>query len=184
MTRTRTLMVVVAAVVAMALGGCVSRPAPTPSSTPTPSLPPTTPTLTVTPTPTFSAVQRPAADAVVRFFDVLNRVASDPTVPLDELHQVATGELVDERLRIYFHYRQVGVSQVGDVIFAVRSVAGDQAPFMVDVCVDIRESDLRDKDGNSVVSPESPPLVLHRVTVERYGDQFRVVADEPVETQC
>ncbi len=181
MTNARTPLLALAALAAMSLGGCVPTPTATPTVGPTT---PASPSPSATPTPTFSAAQRPAADLVIRYYEVVNQVGADVNVPLDEFHRVAVGELVDHRLQVYSQYRRQGILQVGDIKVNVKSVAGDEAPYLVDACVDVSESDLRDQAGHSVVSPATPALVLHRFTIERFGDQLRAVSDEPVETPC
>ena len=52
----------------------------------------------------------------------------------------------------------------------LREVRGDSAPYVVEACVDAGASDMVDPSGNSVMAPESPALVLHRCTIERFGD--------------
>jgi hypothetical protein len=137
----------------------------------------------VTPTPTLSPSQRASAEAVLRFFSVLNRVATDDAVALDELHSAAKGELLDERLRHYQLSRANGRHQVGQAVPEVREVSAE-APFHVLVCVDTTGADVVDRDGKSVVPAENPTRVLHRFTVVEVSGVIYADSDEVVETSC
>lgn len=182
MTNTRTVLLAVAVLVATSLGGCVPtpEPSPTPTVTPTPSV---TPSETPTPTPTLSSTEKAAADAVLRFFHVQNRVATDDAVPLDDLHTVAKGDLLDERLRHYQRSRANGRKQVGDAVAEVREVSAG-SPTTVLVCLDTTGADVVDSDGKSVVPAGNPTRVLHRLTVDKVSGAVYAFTDEVVETSC
>lgn len=159
--------------------GCSSTPT-SPSPTPAPATTAPIPS----PTPSLAPDQQAASDAVDDYYRVLNRIATDESVPLDDFYRVAGGDFVADRLNVHFQYRGQGITQKGELAAEVRAVHGQVEPFEVDVCVDASQSDLVDKDGKSVVAPESPMLVLHRMTVRAVGDGLRVVGDEAVETPC
>lgn len=175
---TRSLVVIIS--VGVLSAGCtpVVVPSPTPSVSSSPSA-------TATPSPTLSlnAMQRQAADVVVRFYDVQDQVGADFEVPLNALNEVAARDLVAERLKLFQQYRIAGVHQTGRTkVLDVRSVEGDVGSLTVSVCVDHSGTDFLDKGGKTISAPESPPRVLHRFEVREVGGSLRAVSDEAVST--
>lgn len=158
--------------------GCATTPS-VPDSPTSPSMIPATPS----PTPTLSSDEKAAGEVVIAFYRALNRVASDPNVPLDTLYNVAGGELVAERLKIYQQSRAAKRRQLGEAVPKIREVSGT-SPFTVVACVDTTGLDVVDEHGNSVVPTGNPTLVLHRFTIDRVGDLLVAVKDEVVSTPC
>lgn len=80
------------------LAGCMNSTPPTPSPTPTSSATPT-PTPSASPTPTLSPEQQVAANAVLKFYEVADQIATNTEVDLNSLYEVSGGELVQEYLK-------------------------------------------------------------------------------------
>lgn len=160
------------------LSGCAPE-----SSTPTPTPTILSPTVAPTPTPSLSMDQAQAARVVTNFYEVQNQVASNYEIPLNTFYDVATGELVAERLKTYQQYRGAGYRQVGAIVPEVRSVEGETTPFTVGVCVDISSVDMVDEQGNSVAGG-GPTRALHKFTIVAVGTGLRAANDEVVSLEC
>lgn len=177
MTRFHAKAAIPAAVSLLLLAGCAGGPV----ASPTPTA--TTPSATATPTSTFNDEQQQAVAAVTRFYEVLDQVATDDEVSLNALHEVAAGDLVDQRLQTYQQYRVAGVRQTGRTkVGEVSSVTGGAGAFEVTVCVDRSDVDLLDPQGKSIISADSPRRVVHQFGIREVGGSLRAVQDEAIST--
>jgi hypothetical protein len=150
---------------------------------------PTTPTaVTSTPTapstapssmsPTDEAAARATA-TVHRYFAVLDDVRQDDSIPIARLASAMTSVELGAERRLIAHEREQGLRQVGRTSVAqlkVQSVnlddsdpsAGKVPTVTVDVCWDVSNADLVDKNGQSVVSPSRADRGWTRYTVANY----------------
>lgn len=190
-TITRGLRLVAAGLLTMLMfsscsNGTGGNPTPTPSS-PSPSAS-ATPTPTTEPSPTPStASEQAAVDAVVLYLHVLDKLGSDPESDLNELNTVATGQALVQWQHDLMQYRIEGWRKVGEQVPAfVGSTPGSSASqWLVAMCIDISEVDLRDAAGVSVKNPDSPPRVLTEFQVDHQitNDTWYVATDE-VKATC
>lgn len=147
-----------------------SRPAPSTSTSPIASPSPTTP----------SAAATADATGVLRnYFDIVDQIRQDGAVQLSRLAGVATStQLAAEQHLIQSErtkdLRQTGVTKLDKL--TVQSVnldnsdpeAGKVPTVTVDVCWDVSDADLVDKDGKSVVSSTRADRGWTRFTVANY----------------
>jgi hypothetical protein len=166
--------------VACLLGGCTpnggaSSPSTTPSSA-QPSSSSTTPTVSVTPTPT---AEEQAADAVVRFWLQLDRLASDPQLPLSDLTSVARDQALAQWQRNLTQMRGEGLKQVGAVTVGNPAVTYSESTqtYQVSACVDVSKVNVVDQDGKSVVAPNRAPKTKYTYDVSRSDDKYFVIKD-------
>ena len=148
-----------------ACGSNSSDPPTTPASPSSSSLP----AVTTSSSPTSpSEVAAANAEAVVRrYYATLDEVRQDPTVPLARLSRVENGIELNADRRLVTKERQQRLRQVGSVRLVsvvVQSVnldnsdaKGSKVPTaQVDVCWDVSQVDLVDRNGKSVVSSTRP----------------------------
>ncbi|TYL51849.1 hypothetical protein FXB39_07945 [Nocardioides sp. BGMRC 2183] len=148
------------------------------------------PTAEVSPTATASAsTTRPTSptegasaqsEALIRdYYALRDELRQDPEVPLSELDAVATSVELSAQKRLLENERAQGQTQEGDTAIAdlkVESVnldnsdpdAGKVPTVLVDVCWDVRDVDIVDRSGKSVVSPDRPDAGWIRYTVANY----------------
>jgi len=117
-------------------------------------------------------------------YETQDAVASDYNVPIDTLHQVMTGRLVDERMTLHQKYREAGLKQTGMISSVVLSLTGARDAFVVRACVNTSQRDLIDKAGKSHVAVGGPTKVLHEFHVVLDKGTYKATSDEPVEATC
>jgi hypothetical protein len=173
--------------------GCSGSPEPaaSPTSTVTVSASPSsTPSLTPSPSPTSSPslsptsdTERAATDAeelIREYYQVIDQLGLDPSVPLTALEEVAISKDLSVRQRQFERERRDGWTQTGDtkiVELKVQSVNLDNSDpstgrvpaVQVDVCVDVTDVDVRDASGSSVVTADRPDTNWTRHTVSNYS---------------
>lgn len=141
--------------VAVALGllltGCVGTPAPTPTPTPREES---------TAAPIFASDEEALAAAEAayeRFIDTTTMITNNGGATSEELESVATGSALDEESDAAKRFREEGLRTIGTVTFRVhklQSVAQDadaRTLITLYVCDDLREVDLLDAAGESMV---------------------------------
>jgi hypothetical protein len=141
---------------------------PAANGTPTPSSPAST-TSPSTP-PSDSEIASEAASAVVRkYFKTVDLVRQDSNRPASELNAVASSSQLTAQRNLLKSQREAGRHQVGETTLVevkVESVSlNGPATAQVDVCWDVRDVDIVDSDGNSVVTPERKDVGWTRFTV-------------------
>ena len=180
---TKTLTSAAAAALALGLGGCINPTLPTPSPTPMQTVDPT-PTPSPSPTLSLTAEQEAAADAVLRFYEIVNQVASNDEVDLNSVYEVAGGETAQAWLRDLQAMKVAGLLQVGSAEPEVRTVEGLAEPYTVETCVDTSKVNVVNGAGDSVVGDDGPTRILYHYTVETVGSHLRVTKGEAVSSQC
>lgn len=166
------------AVVALALVGCGADPTPTTSATSA------SPSGTPSPTPTLSEGQREAAGAVVEYYRVLNAIGTDYDVDLNDVRNVAAGDLADQLSLDYLHMRGAERIQTGESVIEVLSVSGGELPYTVRGCLDTSAVDIIDADGNSVLAPNMPTRLLKEFVIEEVAGRTLVTGNETVGESC
>lgn len=158
--RRRFAIALVAA--SFAVAGC-GRAAVEPTPSPTPSFP-----VTPTPTPTLSAGAQAAVDKAFAFNNMIDRLASDPSLSLNEIVTVARDPAADVWRRQLAVYRQNGWRETGSVVLTLDGVepGQDAREWLVRLCLDVTDADVVDKNGVSVVEEDRLPraLTTHTVT--------------------
>ena len=144
-----------------------SSPDPSASSTPTPSPSATTTTLSPTDQDLANAKQ-----AVVKLWEVVDRLTNEPQTSLQELDTVASGEALEFFRKNLTGYRLEQLTGSGNSVVETESAkaAGNNAQglrtWTVTVCVDASKTKLVDTSGKNVTAP--PYRIQHRsVVVER-----------------
>jgi hypothetical protein len=204
MLRGRLTGLAAALLAAVVLGGCTDAGAADPTSPPTDTSASASPAPEPSPSPTstmeLAAVG--AEDLVREFYRVNDVVRSNHDVPLDRLEKVAVGATLKGYRGLYERERQDERHQTGTtriVETAVQSVsldnsdpdAGKAPTVVVDVCIDIRNVDIVDKDGTSIADPDRPETLWDRHHVANYSwddnleSGWRVVSSETLDkTPC
>ena len=182
--RTKVLASAITAALSLGLAGCITTSSPSPTPTPVVSE-----SLTPSPTPTSSLTLSPeqeaAADAVAKFYEVTDQIASNDEVDLNSLYEVSGGELVQQYLKDLQMMRVQGWRQTGLTGVEVTQVTGLAEPFKVEACVDTSAIDVTDANGKSLVSPDGATRVLYRFDVVTLGSPvLRVTSAEVVQSAC
>jgi hypothetical protein len=173
----------VAAVLVAALSACTGTPSDPPTSAPptatqAPAEPTTSPSSSPSATLTDSEAAAANAEALVRnYWSALDRVGSDPSLPLETLEEVAVSKDLTVRMNQFTTWRRDGWVQSGSTELAelqVQSVnldtSGGRVPTVqVDVCFDVTGVDVVDGSGSSVVTAERPDTGWIRHTVSNYS---------------
>lgn len=200
MTRLRGVQKVATAALAVAvLTSCAGGNDPAASPSPSPSSPAPT---TITPTPpSDSEVASEAASAVLRkFYDVRNQLRQDPSKPLTLLDDVAISTELAAQRNLFTKERKQGLHQTGEtkvVELDVRSVnldnsdpkAGKVPTVQIDLCFDVSEVDVIDRDGKSVISPDRPDTGWIQFLVSNYqwdtdpDGSWRVASSQDIERE-
>lgn len=170
-----------AAAAVLTLAGCITPSVPTPTPTPVVTSPATP---TPSPTPSLSAAQQDAARAVLRFYEVVDQIATNDEVDLNSVYDVAGGEAAQTWLRDLQAMKVARLTQVGFAIPDIREVGGESEPFTVVTCVDTSQADIVDEQGQSVVGEGNPTRILYHYTVESVGSTLKVTSGEAVSTGC
>jgi hypothetical protein len=166
------------ALVLVAVSACGSNGADPPPSPPASSSP-SAPTTSASPTSPSDAAAADASSALHRYFAVLDRVRQDPSVPLSELATVATSTQLDSEKHLVTAERSRSLHQTGATNIrrlTVQSVnldnsspaVGKVPTVTIDVCWDVSQADLVDKNGKSAVSSARADRGWTRYTVANY----------------
>ena len=125
--------------------------------------------------------QTDATDALMRYFVVLDDLGKDPDALLSKLKSVAIStQLFVLQENRYKQWRSKGWRQVGDtkvVEHEVQDVSLDnsnpkkgQVPYVViKACVDVSDSDVVDRSGQSVVPTDRPDTLTSKYTIANYS---------------
>lgn len=168
-TKARGLAVLAAAVLLVAMTSCSNGgDDPAASGSPTPSSP--APSATTSTPPSESEKASEAASAALRkYFATVDLVRQDSSVPPSELNAVASSTQLTAQENLLKSQREDGFRQLGDtkvVELMVESISLDSpATALIDLCWDVRDVDIIDGDGKSVVAPERKDVGWTRYTV-------------------
>lgn len=156
-----------------------SSPSPRASATPTPSSSPT-------PTPS-SAGEQAAADAVVSYIRMVDRLGADPQADLVALLDVARGDALAQMQYTLSSYRGQGWRVIGEsrASFAGSFPGSDATQWLVSMCIDVSQVDVLDTNGVSVQNPDGPTSVLTEFVVDRdSGSEKWFVTKEEAKSEC
>lgn len=110
-----------------------------------------------------------ASSVLRRYFSTVDRARQDTSVPPADLDGVASSAQLAAQENLLRSQRDDGLRQLGEtkmVEVQVESISlGMPATALIDVCWDVRDVDVVDSDGNSVVSPERKAVGWTRYTV-------------------
>ena len=175
--------------VSMALVGCSGSTEV--DSTPTPSAPNSSVSVTPTPTPSpmptpSTASEQAAADGVVAYLRVVDKLGIDPESDLNELNTVATGQALAQMQHNLMQYRIEGWRQTGEQVPTfVGSTAGSSAKeWSITMCIDVSGVDVVDLDGQSVKNPDGVPRLLTEFLVQQGLTDIWYVAQDEVTATC
>lgn len=164
-------------VLALAAVTACAESSPTTTPTTTPTQPVTTPSATAT---SDTEVARAAATNIVHdYFAVLDDLRQDHDQSIHGLTKVATSTQLTAAQRLVENERAKKLKQVGDIRLAETSVenvsldnsdpkAGKVPTVTIDVCWDVRDVDVVDAAGTSVVSPDRADFGWTRFIVANY----------------
>lgn len=166
------------------LAGCT--PTPTPANTASAST-------SATPAASASATLSPAEQdlqdaeqAVVKLWQVVDRLTNDPRTTLQDLDTVASGEALEFFRKNLASYRLQRLTGSGDSVIEVQAVqaAGNNdqglAIWKVTACVDASKTKLVDSAGKNVSAP--PYRIQHRSVVVQRTPSLLVDQDEVLGT--
>jgi hypothetical protein len=169
-----------AGVLALVLSGCVGTPAPTP--TPSPS----------SPAPIFASDEEAlvaAEEAYGRFLEVSTEVTNAGGADPARLDAVAKGQALDDERAAAARFQEQGIRTAGLIGFRthdLQSVAADGsgvASVTFYVCDDLRELDLLDANGVSLVVEGRVVDVPYTVGVEGSGADSLKVSEKELWTR-
>ena len=163
------------------VAACTATPSPdpTPSSTPKP-----TPSVT-----SLSPAEQDLANArlaVVKLWEVVDRLTNDPQASLQDLDAVAMGSALTMFQQNLGKYRAAqwmgtGASVVEDLEAKASGMdSAGRSTWTVTACVDGSGTTLKDQSGKSVQGP--PYRIRHRSTVVQRDSALYVSEDEAVGT--
>lgn len=148
------------ALVTLLLVGCgTPNQTPSPSPTPTQSATSSTPQ---TPTPPLSADEQAAVDAAQAALALYDRLAADPTADVGELTTLARDSAYLTWASWLTEYRSngwVGMGMQSSTLLGTEP-GSDARQWIVRLCVDNSQTDMVDRDGNSVVNRDAPPRTV------------------------
>ena len=170
---------VAAVLLALTASGCSPSSDPAPSSSPTSG---TSTSQTPSPSPTTpSTAEEAQALAVALVSDYLGTIDDlylDPSLPLDEIYQVAVAPEATAQATAIGKFRSQGYRQTGRsqlVTASAASVDLSNSPaaspspvfptVVVTACVDVGQVDAVDATGTSVVPPGRPRYLIQQLTV-------------------
>lgn len=151
---------------------------PTPSTSATSNTPTPEPSASPSPTPTADPGAA-AVEVVTRYFKLLDSLYQDPDKPGDDLRKVSTGDARRESIASINNLRGKGQVQVGDSVLRNASAGipkGDvgEQQVSVQVCIDVSDVDVVDKDGKSVVAKGRPDEFPAELTMQQYDGAWYV----------
>ena len=160
------------ALVTLLLVGCgTQNQTPSPSPTPTQSTTSSTPQ---TPTPTLSTDEQAAVEAARAALALYDRLAADPTADVGELTTVARDSAYLTWASWLTEYRGNGWVGRGTQSSTLLSTepGSDSRQWIVTLCVDNSQTDMVDRDGNSVVNRDAPPRTVGVYTLTQDPSMF------------
>ena len=170
--RSRVRVTLTGALTALLLVGCgTSNQTPSPPPTPTRSTTSSTPQ---TPTPMLSADEQAAVDAAQAALALYDRLAADPTADVGELTTVARDSAYLTWASWLTEYRGNGWVGRGTQSSTLLSTepGSDSRQWIVTLCVDNSQTDMVDRDGNSVVNRDAPPRTVGVYTLTQDPSMF------------
>lgn len=144
--------------------------------------PTNTPTPTPTPTPTMTREEQQLEDAkarVVREWEVLDRLLTDPTSDISDLDPLMGGDALRELQILLNGLRDVRHVQQGRTVVLVQSAVAREGGWVVTSCIDRSSARIVDETG----TPENPapaPRTLQEDTLAMQGDDLKIVTTKVI----
>ena len=172
MTHFRGITRLAAAVILLAAMASCAKSSEDPSQSP-----PTT--VAKSPTTDQDAASKAASEAVRNYYATVDELRQDPKRSASDLTEVTVSTQLTAQKTLLATQRKDGLHQVGDtkvLELEIQSIsldnsdpaAGRVPTAIVDVCWDVSQVDIVDKEGKSVVSPDRPSIGWTRLTVANY----------------
>ena len=172
---------------ALICAGC-TQPSATPAETTTTSAATTpSPTSTTSLPPALTPQQQDEKDAeqaVVSLISLTNKVGVDSNAKLEELATVARGKSLNFWQESTFRQRAAGEVQTGEASVTPSKVdyKGNNI-YEVYACLDVSKIDIKDAQGNSIISSDREPRIGYVYTVENAPEGF-FVTEEAASGSC
>lgn len=180
MTISRGVSALATAALLLVAGTACAGDSSEPKSSPTPTNTSSSPGATTTTPPSDQEIASEAASDVVRqYYATVDRLRQGPKRPASQLTAVAVSTQLTAQKTLLASQRKDGLHQIGDtkvLELEIQSInldnsdpaAGRVPTAMADVCWDVSQVDIVDKDGKSVVSPDRPAIGWTRLTIANY----------------
>ena len=177
----RLLLVAGAAVILMAMTGCVD-PSPPVTSSPTPS-----------PTPVYASEEEALAAAeaaYAAYTEMSDQIFHDGGKDADRLAGVSTGDLLKVELEGFRQVAQLGYRSTGQTTFSALELQqlapteSGEGYVTVYLCEDVSATDVLDASGASVVSNDRPPRTRFEVSFDYVGGTLLASRKEAWEATC
>jgi hypothetical protein len=176
---------------ALLFTGCTDSASP--AESPEPSEVPAT-TAAPSPTSDRDRAEDSGRAAVDTYYQVLDELASDSSVPVDRLGDALAGDyLAAWRTEVEQNrdngWTQEGTTRVVEVTTQGVDVTSDAATVVLDTCYDVSEVDVVDADGVSVIGADRPDRGWSRLTLTNtsFADDpdggWRVTTGETLEKE-
>lgn len=146
-----------------------------------------TTTMTSAPPTLAPAAQdlKEAEQTVSRFWTVLDTLASDPKLSLDELATVSRDQAIGQWRSILTGYRERGWKKVGrSTVASVEATTADGKTFAVRTCIDVSKANLVDSEGKSVVTAGRLDRTQYNYQVQKAPQGFFVTEDKLEAKPC
>ena len=158
---------------ALVLAGC-GTPNQATSPSPTPAQSTATSTPSQSPTPTLSSDEQAAVDTAEAALALYDRLAADPMADVGELTTVARDSAYLTWSSWLRDYRSNGWVGHGAQSSTLQSTdpGSDARQWIVTLCVDNSQTDMVDRDGNSVVNRDAPPRTVGVYTLMQDPSMF------------
>lgn len=183
----------------LVLGACSDGsddPGNDPLATPTTTSP--TPTTTEKPPSDRELASQAATELVQKYYAIRNELRQKPATPLRRLRSVSISTDLADQENFLHTQRKNGLRQVGTTRIAeltVQSItldnsdprAGRVPTVVIDVCYDVKDVDIVDADGKSLVPDDRPDRGWVRHSVSNYewdtdrSGAWRVATSENLE---
>ena len=136
-----------------------------------------------TPSPTsLSPAARDAKDAaqaITRFWGVLDELASDPKKSLDKLAAVSRDQAIAQWRSNLTTYRRSGWKQVGDsTVRSAEAQSVDGKNFAVNACIDVSKANVVDQVGKSVIAAGRQDRMEYSYKVQKTPEGYFVTEDK------
>lgn len=182
---------VAVAAVGMTLTACSPSPPPAPSPSPPITIPELSPTTTESnsstpspdpspsPTSTLTEEQTAAAETVLEYFRLLNDLSKDPTMPVQPLEDITTGQTQSLDRAMITKDRENGIVQTGENRYFVTDIdkvldRDNVRVAHIEACTDSTGTDLVDRSGTSVLGSDRAYFVEWDIEVINEGDGWKI----------
>jgi len=176
---TVTLLLVAATACDASRNDPSASPSPAQSPRTTPARPSTPVSRTTAPASDSRVASESASELVRHYYAVRDELREHPTQPLSKLKTVATSVELKAQTALFKRERDLALHQTGHTKISrlqVQTVnldnsdpaVGKVPTVQVDVCWNVSDVDIVDRNGKSVISPTRPNVGWIRYTVANY----------------